>query len=349
MVAKVRTSTDAVETLRALEEKACELDFFTVLRYLECTHSDQPRLGEAARPADEPVRLTQEPSLGFAPSTLAAFRAGRRGEPHYLSAYFLGLFGPQGPLPLHLTEYVRDREHNEEDPALRRFTDLFHHRLLLLFYRAWANASPATSLDRPEPRRFDTYVGSVIGLGPELHARDAVPAAAKLHLAGLLGLKTRPAQAIVAALKEFFRLPFRIKEFVGSWVTLAVQDHSRLGARPSVSTLGVNAVLGNAVWSCQHRFRLICGPLSFADFKRLLPGRESLERLRDLVRSTVGEEFEWDVNLLLRAPEVPALQLGVAGQLGWTTWLGERSTSDDAEEVIINPSAIINQLQRVTE
>lgn len=340
MVAKSRTSADVVAALQAIEERPYQYDFFAVLRYLESLHKDKPRFGEGARPVDEPIRLTQEPSLAFAPSTLASFRAGRDSEPHRLTEYFFGLFGPHGPLPLHMTEYAKERELNADDPTFRRFADIFHHRLLLLFYRAVANASPAASLDRPSSR-FDGYVGSVFGIGStDLRGRDAVPDSAKLHLAGLLSLKTRPAVALAALLNSFMQLPFRVIEFLGAWMKLATVDWSMLGTRLRPSTLGSDVVLGSSVWTCQNRFRLVCGPIPFASFKRMLPGQDSLAKLRDLVRNYLGDEFEWDLNLVLHANEVPQLQLGVAGELGWTTWLGQRRSSADAADVIVNPNTI---------
>ena len=343
MVAQIRTTADAIETLREIEEKPYQYDFFSLLRYLECLHTDKPRFGEAARPVDEPVRLTQEPSLAFAPSTVATFKAGDDSHPHKLSTYFFGMFGPQGPLPLHLTEYIKDREHNSNDPTLRRFVDIFHHRLTMLFYRAWANASPATSLDRASPRRFDTYVGSFFGIGmEELRGRDAVPDEAKLHLAGLLGLKTRPANGLLAMLTEFMELPFQLQQFKGEWMSLAPEDWSRLGARHGGAKLGIDMMMGSKVWNCQHRFRLICGPIGAESFKRLLPGRDSLARLRDLIRNYLGDEFDWDLNLVLFAEEVPDLRLGVSGELGWTSWLGQRQTDEDADEVVVHPMAALH-------
>jgi type VI secretion system protein ImpH len=240
-----------------------------------------------------------------------------------------------------MTEYARDRDLNENDPTFRSFADIFHHRLLLLFYRAVANASPTASLDRPEASRFDYYVGSVFGIGStELRGRDAVPDSAKMHLAGLLGLKTRPAVALAALLSSFMGLTFRVREFMGAWMRLPAVDWSTLGTRLRPSTLGSDMVLGSQVWTCQNRFRLICGPLPFASFKRLLPGRESLAKLRDLVRNYLGDEFEWDLNLVLFAKEVPPLELGVSGELGWTTWLGTRGSDSDAADVIVNPTRI---------
>lgn len=343
MGAKTGTNSDAVAHLQGIEERPYEYDFYAVLRYLECLHLDQPRLGEAARPIDEPVRVVQEPSLAFAPATLASFKRTDGTQPHRLAEYFFGLFGPHGPLPLHLTEYAKDREQNAADPTFRHFADIFHHRLMLLFYRAWANANPATSLDRPATSRFDSYVGGVFGIGmPQLRDRDAVPDSAKLHLAGLLGLKTRPAAALIAILNVFMALEFSVREFIGSWMKLPRGDWSRLGSRLGASTLGGDVILGSSVWTCQNRFRLLCGPLSFADFKRLLPGRPSLRKLRDLVRTYVGDEFDWDLNLVLKAKDVPRCELGRSGELGWTTWLGQRRSPADANDVIVHPEAAPN-------
>jgi type VI secretion system protein ImpH len=338
MAATSRTTAHVVARLSALQAEPERYGFYAALRLLECLHADEPRLGTAARPGEESVRLGQEPSLAFAPSTIARFELGNGAQPAYLSAYLLGLFGPNGPLPLHLTEYAHSRELNFDDPTFRRFADIFHHRLLSLFYRAWAAGQPVVSLDRGGSRRFDTYVGALLGIGaPELRSRDAVADDAKLALAGRLSLATRPAEGLLGTLRSFFGLPFRIREFVGEWLRLPARDHCLLGGPEENATLGRGVVLGAAVWSCQHSFRVVCGPLAFADFVRLLPGSPSLARLRDLVRNYVGDELKWTVNLVLKREEVPALTLGAAGRLGWTTWLGRRNAASDAGEVVIDP------------
>jgi type VI secretion system protein ImpH len=340
MAANVGTSADTLSVLASFERDAHRLDFFAVLRFLECRHAAAPRFGEGARPVDEAVRLGQEPSLAFAPSTLASFTPGDGKRPHRLSTYFFGLFGPQGPLPLHLTEFARERERNAEDPTFRAFADLFHHRLALLFYRAWADAEPTVSLDRSTSRRFDAYVGSVFGVGtPDFHGRDSVPDDAKLHLAGLFAASAHPLVALQSILEEFFRLPFAIEEFVGEWLSIPTDDVCLLGM--SGARLGGDSVLGRYVWSCQHKFRVLCGPLSFSEFTAMLPGGTSLRRLRDLLRNFIGHQFEWDLNLILRGPEVPRLELGKSGALGWTTWLGNRQTNADVGDVIIHPAVAL--------
>jgi predicted component of type VI protein secretion system len=169
-------------------------DFFQIMRRLESISRDRPerpRFGAALRPVEEPIRLGQDPSLSFAPAALSVLRPGKNGAPPLLAVHFLGLLGPNGPLPLHLTEYVRDRMRNSGDHTMSRFLDLFHHRMLMFFYRAWASARATVAADMPQTNRFLTYDGSLIGRGTEsFRNRDAFPDFAKLFYAGRLGAQT---------------------------------------------------------------------------------------------------------------------------------------------------------------
>ncbi len=143
-------------------------DFYQVMRRLEslyCDRPERPRFGAGARPADEPIRLGQDPSLVFAPRNLGGLTAGKNGTPPRLSLNFFGLLGPNGPMPLHITEYANERQRHAEDPTMSRFFDLFHHRLMLLFYRAWSTAQPTVGQDHPATNRFLLYIGALEGLG----------------------------------------------------------------------------------------------------------------------------------------------------------------------------------------
>ncbi len=61
---------------------------------------------------------------------------------------FFGLFGPNGPLPIHLTEYAHERQLQAKDNTFVEFCNVFHHRLLSLFYRAWAVNQKSVDFDR---------------------------------------------------------------------------------------------------------------------------------------------------------------------------------------------------------
>ncbi len=211
----------------------------------------------------------------------------------------MGLFGPNGPMPLHLSEFAHSRELNEGDRTFRAFADMFIIVSLASFYRASANGDPVISMDRPGQNRFDLYVGAIPGIGPAaFRDRDAMPDAAKRFNAAALAMQTRPATAFVDLLESYFRLPFRILELVGEWLALAHEDCSRLGL--AACQLGESAILGDEIWSCRRRFRIVCGPLSLSDFERLLPGESAVPTLFSIVRNFVGDEFAWDLQLIIR-------------------------------------------------
>ena len=334
MASPDRTAAYAVALFEALRREPYAFHFFQALRRLECRYRDRPRLGKATRLADDPVRLAQEPSMAFAPSTLTAFDPGNDERPPRLSEYFLGLFGPHGPLPVHLTEYARDRSRQHGDRTFARFADLFHHRILSLFYRAWADTQPTVSFDRPETDRFNVYVGAQFGLGmPSLWNRDAAPDLAKFHYAGRFACQTRNPEGLEAILADFFKLPVRVDSFVGHWLSLDQASRCRLGETPATGLLGMTAVIGERVWDCQHRFRIVMGPMNLEEFQRFLPGSDSLRRLVAWVRNYVGDELLWDVNLILQKEEVPPLQLGEGTRLGWTTWLSSQPLARDADDL----------------
>jgi len=338
MPAPPRAAAAALSARLAAEPWA--FSFYQAMRRLEAAWPDRPRFGHSNHPAQDPVRLAQEASVIFAPATLAGWQAGENDRAARLLVHFFGLFGPDGPLPLHLTEYARDRLRNNRDPTFQRFADIFHHRALSLFYRAWANARPTVSFDRPEEDRFALYAGALIGLGMDsLRNRDAMPDLTKLHFAGHLACQTRHAEGLASILTAFFTMPVRIESFIGAWLTLPASDRTRLGAGADTSGLGSTALLGGRVWTRQHKFRIVFGPLSLTEYLRLLPGGLSFRRLIPIVRNYAGDTLIWDVNLILRREEVPPIELGRTGRLGWTTWLMPRGKDVDAADLFLDASA----------
>lgn len=347
-----RTMRTAVDIEDVLHEEAAAFDFFHALRLIETAYPDQPRIGESLHPRSDPVRFGQDPYMIFAPTAIAGFerRTGQRLP--RLVTYFFGLFGPNGPLPQHLTEYARDRLLRRNDPTMVAFLDMFHHRLISLFYRAWAAAQPVVHLDRPRLSPFSRYIASFAGLGmPSLSERDALHDHAKLHYAGRLTGQRRTAQGLEAILREFFRLPVDVYQFAGAWLDLPASGWTRLGRlEGGAATLGVTTIVGRRVWDRQHKIRISLGPLDLVDYRRFLPGGESLARLIAWVRLYAGEGVHWDVRLKLlkgetRRPRAGGeLKLGRGMQLGWTTWLGSDIPSEDPSGLVLEPLAL--NLQR---
>jgi type VI secretion system protein ImpH len=324
-------STESVELLREIKLEPYRYGFFQAVRRINCNFSDMAQTGTAFRPSEDPVRFTQVPFTNFAPSTLNSLDfKGPRGVAR-LSQRFIGLFGPDGPLPMHLTEYARDRLRHHQDSSFAGFADMFHHRIVSLFYRAWAQAQPTVQHDRLEQDRFSVYVASLAGLGmPALTGLDAMPHHAKLHFAGHLSSLPRHATGLASLLESFFGVKARIREFIAHWLDIPKANRLKLGSDPGMGQLGENTVIGDRVWQRQDKFRVCLGPLSLVEYEAFLPGGEYSESVTAAVRGYLGLEFMWETQLLLKGSERPVTCLGKQGALGWTSWL----QSEEQREVI---------------
>ncbi len=312
-------------------------DFFQAVRLLEALHRDHPRVGCALTPAEDFLRFGQAASMSFAPSTLQRYEQ-RAALPPRLIVHFFGLLGPNGPLPAHITEFAHEREFNAHDSTLVEFLNVFHHRLLSQFYRAWAVNQKAVDFDRPEESRFARYFGSLFGLGMEsLQNRDAVSDSAKLFFSGRLAPQCRNSEGLAAILTSFFGLPVRVETFAGRWLELPADSLCRLGESPASGSLGQTTLVGARMWDCQLNFRLRLGPMTLAELENLLPDGESFHRLKAWVMNYVGDEFFWDAQLVLKAAEVPQISLGQAGRLGWTSWLRSVPFTRDADDLVLQP------------
>ncbi|OWQ84152.1 hypothetical protein CDN99_25065 [Roseateles aquatilis] len=312
-----------------VESRPWAYDFFALLRRIEGLTPDAPRLGRGVRPSQEAIRLGEEPELDFAPAALASLTRGAGPAPR-LGVRFFGLLGPQGPMPLHLTEYARERLHQRGDATLTRFLDVFHHRLLLHFYRAWAQSQPAVQHDRPASDRYGAWLGAAVGLDDGLRPRDSLPQTARLFQAGLHGGRAQHPEGLAKIVSLHFGVPVRIEQHVAHWLPVEDGERTRLGhARNrgerigAVSpALGRNTTAGNKAWDRQYRFRVVLGPLTLRQYQRFLPDGDAWKPLNDWIRQYVGHNLQWELQPVLRRDEVPAAALSGQARLGFTSWTG---------------------------
>jgi type VI secretion system protein ImpH len=249
---------------------------------------------------------------------------------------FLGLTGPQGVLPQHYTSLLLRRIRGK-DFALRDFLDLFNHRTVSLFFRAWEKYRLPFAYERS---RLDGAEGALdlcswvlyclVGLGTAgLRGQLAIDDETFLYYGGLFAQQTRPAVSLERMLQDYFELPVRLVQAVGQWLTLDEADRS---LTPSAGMrfgrncqLGVNLIVGERVYDVQSKFRLCIGPLTYGQFRRFMPRGDGLRALCQLTRTFAGPEFDFDVQPVLLASEVPWCRLtddpADGPCLGWNTWV----------------------------
>lgn len=314
---------------------------FGVLRRAEATDAAKPRIGKARRPEQSIIDLAQQPVLGFAQRTLADLEM-RRGRPQ-LRGYWLGLTGPMGPLPAHISEFAWfERRHADKTP-FNDWLDLISNRMLQLFYRAWAEAQPAAHADRADDDGFARWLGALSGAMEGTDAHDSFFARARVHYAPLFA-GSRSATAIEDALSHLLGHPAKVLEYRPRWRALENEDLSRLGR--SFSTLGSDAALGGRVYSAADAFRVVVRARNFADYRSLLPGGARFSVAAEAISAFVPSHLEWDLCVELDEIEAPAARLDTRGRLGWSSWV-KKPTAKPAERVKRRRAAPISATDRV--
>lgn len=318
-----------------------KLSFLGLLRGLSAQHAELPPVGRAARPQAEPFRIGQTASLTFAPREIAKLEA--RADRLRIQLFGLGMLGPNGALPIHMTEIVRERTEAHRDDTTAAFLDIFHHRALTQFYRAWAGSQAAAGLDRAGEEVFSRYIGWLAGADASEISGSPLPPHARMAASAHHVRESRNPGGIVAALSHFFGVPVRLDEFVLHWIALDPAEHSYLGRPGMAGVMGQGALLGETVPDRQHKFRLVIGPLDLQQYLNFTPKGRDLPVLVEWVRSFVGFEFEWEVELQVQPQSAPPAVLGAQERLGWSTWLGQPDANRAITGMVFQPEQYVTQ------
>lgn len=289
---------------------------FPVVRQLEARASDKPRLGRAKRPEHSIVDLAQQPVLQFPGSTLAGIEP-LKGRMR-LRGHWMGLTGPMGPLPLHLSEFAfYERRYSAKHP-FGDWLDLLSNRMLQMFYRAWAESQPAAHADRSGDDRFAQWLSALSGCCEGARPDDAFFPRARVHYAAVFaGL--RSAVALQDALGHLLGQPAQVVEYMPKWRDFEPEDRSRLGR--TYSTLGSDLALGGRVFSASDAFRVVVRAESYRHYQSLMPGGERFRVAAEAIEAFKPSHLEWDLCVEIDDADAPAARLDSRARLGWTSWL----------------------------
>jgi type VI secretion system protein ImpH len=340
-------------------------DFFQAVRLLEKMAPERRPVGHEAAPSMEAARFRAHTALNFPAS--AIYQIEPAAPSPIVTVTFMGLTGPSGVLPRHYTEMLMraGEVRGPERYVARDWFDLFNHRLISLFYRAWTKYRFWLAYERGEyaeadPDIFTESLYSLIGLGARSlrnRLRVAIPARAEgvqgervlarvddlalTYYAGLLSHRPRCAVSLERLLEDFFGIPIRVLEFQGQWLQLDPENQSRVGAEAGNTTMGVNVVVGDRVWDIRGKIRIRLGPLTYKQFASFLPDqspvkeRKEFFRLMHLVRLYIGPELKVEVQLILKANEIPPCRSGRKGaRLGWDSWVTSRPMRRDSDDAV---------------
>lgn len=324
---------------KLLETEPQNFQFFQAVRMLEKLAPERERVGGFVPPDREVVRFRAHPSMVFPASEIQSLE--KSGELQNMTVNFMGLVGPLGMLPLYYTDLVMERS-RLKDNAMRDFFDMFHHRVISLFYRAWEKYRFTTAYEQGDPDRLSAILLDLVGLGTHgLADRQNVPDNVLLHYSGLLSQHPRSAIALEQIIADYFEVPVTIEQFAGKWHKLDKKDQSRIADANTVGEmLDFGVVLGDEIWNQQSGVRVRIGPLPLARYLDLLPTGKAYPELKALVAYYFNHELDFELQLVLKREDTPACDLGKetqqqAPRLGWTSWIKTAPLNRDPDEAII--------------
>lgn len=325
---------------KKLFDEPYAFEFFQAVRLLEKIAPDRQSVGGTALPKDEVVRFRSRISLDFPSSEIHEINEieAKDGDPRRteMLVNFMGVVGVSGVLPTHYTELVLDRIRHR-DTAMWSFLDIFTHRAVSMFYRAWAKYRFPVAYERGDDE-FTSYLFDFAGLGTKgLRGRLDLDDETLLPYAGLIAQKPHTANALENILSDYFQTTAKIEQFYGQWLSLGDEDLTKLGKENS--RLGQSAIVGSRVWDQQSKMRVRLGPLDIKTFQAFLPNGTANPALRSICKFMGGLEFDFDLQLVLAAKQVPATILTTKAlrkpTLGWTTFLKTKPFSEDDGQVIL--------------
>jgi len=331
-------SKKSVENL--LREEPYRFEFFQAVRLLQRLFPNRKPVGDTALPNDEIARFRSRIAMDFPSSEIQEIVESTDEhtgvEKTEVIVNFMGMAGVSGVLPTHYTELVLDRIRHR-DTALWTFLDIFTHRTVSMFYRAWAKYRFPVGYENGNGA-FTGFLFDFAGLGTDgLRGRSHVEDESLLPYVGIIAQKPHSTNALENILSDYFVVPAKVIQFFGQWLALGPDDVTLVGSQNIA--LGTNTITGTRVWDQQSKFRVRLGPLTFTQFQAFLPNGSAHGPLRSIIKFMTGIEFDHDVQLRLLGRQVPGTVLTTRAarkpMLGWTTFLKTQPVKGVDEQLVL--------------
>ncbi len=287
-----------------------ELNFFQAVYLLEKLFAGRGRLGTGDDMHSEPVRFETLNTLGFPSSEIHAIlpplsfkkqaadlEAGvdkdgpiaestklppikdmlDLGEgPLRIVVTFMGLYGVSSPLPSYFVDPITLKK--IEYFELKKFLDIFTHRLYSMFYRTWKKYRHYSQFEPLRPDDYSLRLLALTGQWPHRPSKAVIQKTSsefnlrRIPYARFLGNRVRSAKGLQQLIRGYFGFPLvKIRQFESSWVEIPVR--ARLGE--TEVRLGKSIRIGDRMQDRVSRFTVEIGPMQRNLFNRFLPNPES--------------------------------------------------------------------------
>ncbi|WP_192022873.1 type VI secretion system baseplate subunit TssG [Shewanella sp. WPAGA9] len=311
--------------LQAIADSPTEHDFYQAVyqfqQQLLQGKEQGHKVGHDAIPSEELLRFKSDQHLGFPGQAISKVNLTQASAAKKIAAEmhvsFMGLTGPSGVLPQHYTELLLERL-RLKDTGMRDFYDLFNHRIISLFYRAWekyrfsVNYQPLQDSPPDSVSAFNNQKDSFTHVLSLLSGKKSL----NCYYGGFLNRKTPSAESLRIMLKDFTGCEVEIASFQGRWQQLSANEQTKLSSRAmpegQYARLGVDASIGSRVWDINSSISIQLTPKDGKTVSAFMPGEKCYKPLKDLVSSYLGQTAKFKIYLDVKQQDAPKAQLSKA-------------------------------------
>jgi len=303
--------------------------FFQLIRFMECINNpdgDEAGVGYSNRYEGENIFFRQNITFAFQPSDIAKVNTVDTKNEVFVN--FMGLLGTDGPMPLVFSEYVFNRKKHHHDFVLADFLDMFNHRMISFYYRAWADSQLTVSNDKHVNSHIYKYLKSLIGIsGIPVESDNSIELnLIKTYNSAHYMRKDSTPDSLASVLQSYFKIPVKVKQFIGSYIKIPKTERYSLNVKHKSECLGKNIIIGKKYYSLTDKITIIMGPLNLKQMMDFMRGTQKNELLKTLIKGLIPFGLSYDLILVLKNTDIPALQLaGNYPVLGRTAFLGDSS------------------------
>ena len=296
-----------------------QMELFALIRLLEHLMQLNPKVGDESRLTQSKLRFGQSASLAFQDRQINQLY--QKSNALKIDIKGFGVFGSNGALPMHLTELTYEKNTHQKNTTFNDFVDIFHNRLIALFYKAWRSAQDMPSLDGGDQWQFSRYIASFIGMADQQNSHLNVPIYHQFYYSSLLINQQAPSANLQEILRSFFNMPIEIKQNIGQWID-AKEFSTKLDYGKS-HRLGDGLLIGDKIFDATQKFRIIIGAVSPTQYIGFLQGGDLAKQLIAWVEHYCRYQYQWDVEVVIDKQKIIQQKLGDGMLLGATSWIGQ--------------------------
>lgn len=252
-------------------------------------------------------------------SSLAYNDSVAKSQANTLITNIFGLIGAHGDLPLNDSDQVL-RQLKNKQPALLAFYQIFHQRLIELYYQAWQQQQVYVDYEKPSSSQTIKLLCQYLGIPFD-------PTTDMLAYPNFFANNLASEKRLQQLLRDYTQLPVSILRSQSKTVKLPQQQLTQLSRKQNSDNnncLGQSWVLGTKIRMDAWHFTIVVTVDDISRYQQLMRDKSWQQQIKTLALAYVGSHYRASISIQLKQQQYPSFYLDAnqaSTRLGITTYI----------------------------